>query len=210
MTGSVSPVTPIDTVVFDIGYVLLDWDPRYLYRKIFVDPGEMEHFLAHVCTPAWNLLQDSGRPWADAEAEAIARDPGSAAEIRAYRTRWHEMIPGQVAASVACLDALHARGVALYAITNFAADTFAEARLRFPFLNLFRAVIVSGEERMLKPDPRIYRLLADRHGVDLSRSLFIDDSEKNIAGARAVGMATHHFTTPAELRRALVAHGFPV
>jgi 2-haloacid dehalogenase len=200
----------IDTVVFDIGCVLLDWDPRYLYRKIFADPEAMERFLAEVCTPAWNVQQDGGRPWADAEAEAIARHPTLAAEIRAFRARWHEMIPGAVEASVACLEALHARGVPLYAITNFAADTFAESRARFAFLERFRGVVVSGEERLLKPDVGIYRRLAERYGVDLSRALFIDDSLKNVEGARAAGMAAHHFTTPAAMRQALAAHGFAI
>jgi 2-haloacid dehalogenase len=198
----------IDTVVFDIGKVLLDWDPRHLYRGLIPEAAEMERFLAEVCTGAWNLEQDRGRPWEEAIAERIALFPRHAALIRAFRARWHEMIPGEVPGTMALLEALRARGVPLYAITNFAADTFAEAAERFPVLREgFRDVVVSGRERLVKPDPAIYRLLLERNGLAAARCLFIDDSEGNVRGAEAVGMRAHHFRDAATLAAELRATG---
>lgn len=206
-----SPTQPIDTVVFDVGLVLLEWDPRHLYRKIFPDDAEkMEWFLTEVCPSSWNLEQDRGRPWEEAIAEAVSRHPAYEAEIRAYRARWNEMVPGAIEGSVALLETLSAAGVPLFAITNFASDTFVEARARFDLFKHFRGIVVSGDEKVLKPDPRIYHILAERHDVDLTRSIFIDDSEKNVIGARAVGMAAHHFTSPTELAADLRARGFAV
>lgn len=206
-----SHAQPIDTVVFDVGMVLLEWDPRYLYRKIFVgDEAKMEWFLAEVCPNSWNVEQDRGRPWEEALAEAIGRHPTYAAEIRAYRERWSEMVPGAIEDTVTILEALAAANVPLYAITNFASDTFAEALARFDFFKRFQGIVVSGDEKVLKPDPRIFHTLAERHGVDLTRSIFIDDSVKNVVGAEAVGMAAHHFTSPAGLAADLRARGFQV
>lgn len=196
--------------VFDIGNVLIDWDPRHLYRSIFADPARMEWFLAEVCTSEWNLEQDRGRPFAEAVAERIALFPDLAAEIRAFDERWHDMVPGAIAGSVELLEALRAGGVPLFAITNFSAEKFALARQRFDFLNGFEGVVVSGEERVLKPAPAIYRTLLDRHGLVAGDCLFIDDSLKNVEGARAVGMHGHHFTSPAELAVELRRYGFPV
>jgi 2-haloacid dehalogenase len=194
----------IDTVVFDVGNVLIQWDPRHLYRKLIPDGAEMERFLAEVCTDAWNLEQDRGRSWAEAIAERVPLFPRHEALIRAYSERWHEMVPGEVPGSVALLEALRGRGVPLYAITNFSVEKFAEAQARFPFLRGFRDAVVSGTERLVKPDPAIYRLLLDRNGLEAERCLFIDDSEKNVRGAEAVGMRAHHFreaaTLEAELR----------
>jgi 2-haloacid dehalogenase len=197
----------LTTIVFDIGGVLLDWDPRHLYRKIFADPVEMEWFLTEVCPPAWNLEQDRGRPWPEAEAEAIARHPNSAAQIRAFRARWPEMIAGPITGTVALLNDLHARGMPIYAITNFAADTLVVARQLYPFLNDFRGVIVSGSERMLKPDPRIFQLLAHRYQLDLTCSVFLDDNPVNCAAARNLGMTAIHFTSPAAARADLQRTG---
>jgi 2-haloacid dehalogenase len=194
-----------DTVVFDFGGVLLDWDPRHLYRKLFDDPARMEWFLAEVCSPAWNLAQDGGRSWADAEAEAIARHPAEAELIRAYRSRWHEMIAGPIAGTVALLEDLAAAGVPLYGITNFAADTCRETIARNPFFGHFKGIVISGEVNLLKPDPRIFHRLADDHGVELTRAVFIDDVEKNCAGARRVGMAAIRFVSPAQTRADLAA-----
>jgi 2-haloacid dehalogenase len=204
-----NPAGAVDTVVFDLGGVLIDWDPRYLYRKIFVDdPATMEWFLETVCPGSWNVEQDRGRPWDEAIAEATARHPDRAAEIAAYRARWHEMISGPIHDTVAILERLHSDGVPLYAITNWAGDTFAETRERYEFLSLFRGIIVSGDLRMLKPDPEIFHALRDQYGVDLTRSVFIDDSAKNVVGARAVGMQALHFTSPAGLATDLAALGF--
>lgn len=194
-------------VVFDLGMVLIEWDPRHLFRKVFADAARMEWFLAEVCSPAWNLEQDEGRSWEDAIAEAIARHPDWEREIRLYRSRWMEMVPGAIVGSVAILEELHGRGAPLYAITNWNGETFRETRDRFPFLSLFKDIVVSGDEKLLKPEPEIFHLLARRNGLDLGHSIFIDDSLKNVKGAEAAGMKGHHFTSPEALRSALRTHG---
>lgn len=194
-------------IVFDLGMVLIEWDPRHLYRKVFDDASEMEWFLAEVCHGAWNLEQDKGRSFDEAVAEATARHPAHAREIAMYRDRWMEMVPGAIQGSVNILEALHRKGTPLYAITNWNGDTFRQTRARFPFLELFRDIVVSGDEKLLKPEPEIFHLLARRNSLDLAHSLFIDDSLKNVHGAEAVGMKGHHFTSPEGLRRALETHG---
>jgi 2-haloacid dehalogenase len=194
-------------VVFDLGMVLIEWDPRHLYRKVFTDPARMEWFLANVCTPAWNLAQDGGRSFDDGVAEATAQHPEYAAEIAMFRDRWMEMVPGAIDGSVAILEELHAKGAALYAITNWNSDTFHATRGRFAFLNRFRDIVVSGDEKLIKPDPEIFHLLAKRASIDLNHSIFIDDSLKNVKGAEAVGMTGHHFTSPESLRAELLRLG---
>ncbi len=206
MTPTLKPTT----VVFDVGNVLVDWDPRHLYRKVFADTARMDLFLSEVCHPAWNLAQDAGRPWPEAEREAIARHPDLAPEIRAYRARWHEMLSGDIPESVAILEELAAKRVPLYAITNFAADTFAETCARFPFFRHFQGIVVSGTEKLIKPDARIYQLLATRYDLDLSACVFIDDSAKNCIGARAAGMHAIDFVGAGDARQRLHAHGFPL
>ncbi|MEM1382929.1 MAG: HAD family phosphatase [Pseudomonadota bacterium] len=199
------------TVVFDVGNVLIRWDPRLLFRKIFDDAAAMDSFLAEVTPPAWNVEQDRGRSWADAVAETVARHPEHEVAIRAWDTRWQEMVPGPIAGSVAILDALHRRAVPLYAITNFSAEKWAETRERFPFLKeRFRDTVVSAHERLLKPDPAIYRCLLERNGLAAADCIFIDDSPKNVEGARAVGMEAVQFTGPEALAEALRGYGLPV
>lgn len=190
-------------IVFDIGNVLLHWDPRALYRKIFATEAEVDWFLAHVCTPEWNAEQDRGRSFEDAVAEATARHPDHAAAIAAYHLRWPETLTHVIDGTVEILDALNHNGVALYAITNWNGDKFRETRGRFSFLGHFRDIVVSGDERLIKPDPAIYRLLLDRNGLAAADCLFIDDSLKNVDGAKAVGMHTHHFISPERLRQTL-------
>ena len=194
-------------IVFDLGKVVVQWDPRHLYRKVFAADEEMEWFLAEVCHGAWNLEQDRGRSFAEAVQEATARHPGYAREIAMYDRRWAEMVPGAIAGTVAIIEELDALGVPLFAITNWNGDKFRETRARFPVLARFRDIVVSGDEMLLKPDPEIFKLFAQRNGVRLADSLFIDDSLKNVKGAEAVGMTAHHFTTPGKLRAALVEHG---
>lgn len=194
-------------VVFDLGNVLLHWDPRHLYRKIFDDEQEMEWFLREVCHPDWNLEQDRGRSFADAVAEATARHPDYADEIAAYHHRWHETLPHAIAGTVEILEELNARATPLYAITNWSGEKFHETRPRFPFLAHFRDIVVSGDERMIKPDAGIYRLLLDRNGLAAPTCLFVDDNAHNVDGARAVGMQGHHFVSPKSLRADLAARG---
>jgi 2-haloacid dehalogenase len=194
-------------IVFDLGMVLIDWDPRHLYRKVFTDPARMEWFLAHVCHGDWNLEQDRGRSFDDGVVEATGRFPDYANEIAMYRDRWSEMVAGAIDGSVAILEELHRKGVPLYAVTNWNGETFHATQKRFPFLDLFRDIVVSGDETVIKPDPAIFHILAKRNAIDLSKSMFIDDSLKNVLGAEAVGMTGHHFTSPESLRVALVGHG---
>jgi 2-haloacid dehalogenase len=177
----------VDAVVFDVGNVLIEWDPRHLYRRIFDDAERMEWFLTHVCSPDWNARQDAGRPWDEAIAELVERFPGFEGEIRAFRERWHEMVPGTVEGMPELFAALGRAGVPRYAITNFSSSTFAETRQRFAFLTEFVAVAVSGELGLCKPDAAIYRWLIDRCGLTPSRTVFVDDSAANVDAARRLG-----------------------
>ena len=194
-------------VVFDIGNVLVHWEPRALYRKIFATEDEVEWFITHVCNSDWNIEQDRGRSFAEGVAELTARFPQHAEAIAAYDLRWHETVLGPIDGTVAILEELAARGTALYAITNFNQHKFRESAARFPFLRLFRDTVVSGDERLLKPDPAIYRVLLTRNGLAAGDCVFIDDSEKNVKGAEAVGMTGIHFTTPDALRAELAKLG---
>jgi 2-haloacid dehalogenase len=196
--------------VFDIGNVLLDWDPRHLYRKIFPDAERMEWFLREVCTSAWNLEQDRGRSFADAVAERIAHYPDLAEEIRAYDERWLETVKRPISGSVAMLESLRRNGIRTYAITNFSAEKFRVAVEAFPFLGGFDGVVVSADEKLLKPDAAIYRVLLERYQLSAADCLFIDDVLANVEAARAVGMHGHHFRDEEGLAQDLRRHGFPV
>ena len=192
-------------VVFDLGGVLIDWDPRHLYRKLLADEAAVEEFLATVCTPEWNAELDRGRPFAEGVAELVERHPEHAAAIAAYHERWPEMVAGDLPGTVEVLAELRAAGVPLYALTNWSAETFAITRGRFEFLEWFDGLLVSGEERVTKPDPAIFQLLLDRFGLDPTATVFVDDSEANVAAARRLGFDAIGFTGHEELRRELVA-----
>jgi 2-haloacid dehalogenase len=191
-------------IVFDIGNVLVRWDPRFLFTQYFDDEEKMEWFLAHVCNDAWNLEQDRGRSFAEAVKLAIAQHPDHAEAIAAYDARWHEMIPHAIEGTVAIFKELVERDAPVYAITNWNGDKFREAKQRFPFLYEFRDIVVSGDEKLIKPDPAIFQLLLGRNGLEAANCLFIDDSLKNVRGAEAIGMKAHHFTSPESLRKMLV------
>jgi 2-haloacid dehalogenase len=197
----------VKAVVFDLGGVLIDWDPRYLYRKLLADEAEVEEFLATICTPEWNAEQDRGRPFAEAVAELSERHPAHAANIAAFHERWPEMLGGDVPGTAELLAELRATGVPLYALTNWSAETFALARERFEFLDWFDGLLVSGEERIVKPDPAIFQLLLDRFGLDAGATLFVDDSEANVAAAAALGFDAVRFRDPDRLRRDLAERG---
>ena len=201
-----------DILVFDIGNVLIGWDPRNLYRQLFEGRlDEMEWFLANVCTGDWNLEQDRGREFADGVQLLLNEHPEHLhALIRAYDERWIEMLSGAIPGSVALLERLHAQGVPLYAITNWNQHKFREARAIHGFLERFRGIVVSGEERLLKPDAAIYHVLCQRYGLRPEQCIFIDDSEKNVAGARAIGMHGLQFHSPERLAADLQARGFPL
>jgi len=194
-------------VVFDIGQVLLHWEPRALYRKIFADESEMEAFLRDVCPPAWNVELDRGQSFAEGVAEATQRHPHHAEKIAAYDTRWAEMLTHAIQGSVDILEELHQRGTPLYAITNWNGDKFRQTRELHAFLGRFRDIVLSGDEKLIKPDAAIYHVLLARNSLAAADCLFIDDSAKNVAGAQAVGMQAHHFTTPDALRQELARRG---
>jgi 2-haloacid dehalogenase len=194
-------------VVWDLGGVLIEWDPRNLYRSVFDDEAEMEWFLAEVCHPDWNETQDAGRPFAEGIAEAVARHPGYRSQIEAFHARWTEMLGGEVAGSTAVLDELVARDVPVFALTNWSAETFPLARDRFPFLDRFGGIVVSGEEGTRKPHPEIFTILCQRYGLEPATTLFVDDSLRNVRAAAEQGFHVHHFTTASDLRTALVDLG---
>ncbi|MBM3569941.1 MAG: HAD family phosphatase [Alphaproteobacteria bacterium] len=194
-------------IVFDLGGVLIDWNPRHLYRKIFADPAEMERFLSEVCHGAWNVEQDAGRPWDEAIAEATARAPHYAAEIAAFRGRWPEMLAGPIAGTVAILEELRASGRPLYALSNWSAETFPIAQDLYPFLGWFRDIVVSGQEKIVKPDARIFEIMIRRGGLDPRRTVFVDDSAANVAAAAKLGFDALRFVSPEALRRDLAARG---
>jgi len=199
----------INTIIFDLGGVLIDWNPRHLYRTIFGDDhAAMEWFLANVCTQEWNLQQDAGRPWQEAVAEAQARHPNHAVHIRAYWERWEETLGGAIEGTVALLNELRSKPVRLLALTNWSAETFPIGRQRFPFLDWFEGIVVSGAEKQVKPDCAIYELLLQRYRVDPERAVFIDDSAANVEGARRAGLHAIHFRDPPALRQELAALGF--
>lgn len=200
-------VTRFDTVVFDLGGVLVDWNPRYLYRPLFEDEAAMERFLAEVCTSQWNERQDEGRPWAEAIAELSARFPQHASLIAAYRERWYDMLSGPIAPSVAILEALHERGVPLYALTNWSQETFPMARQRFTFMDAFIDIMVSGEERLIKPDPVIFQRMLQRFELDPERTIYIDDAPRNVAAAARLGMHALQFRDASTLRDELCRAG---
>jgi 2-haloacid dehalogenase len=197
-------------VVFDLGGVLLDWDPRHLYRRLIPDEAEMERFLRDVVSAAWNLEHDRGRSFAEGVALLTREHPDHADLIAAFHERWPEMLGGAIAGSVEILAELRASGARLLALTNWSAETWPIGRATFPFLAWFEAVIVSGEERLVKPDPAIFRILVDRHGLDPARTVFIDDLPANVAAASSLGFRAIRFTDAAALRRDLAAEGLPV
>lgn len=195
-------------VVFDFGGVLIEWNPRHLFRKIFgPDEAAMERFLTHVCSATWNLMQDAGRTFDEGVAELSARFPDQAELIAAYHHRWDEMVPHDFADSVEVLEDLKAAGVPLYGITNFSVEKFALARRRFPFFRHFDGIVVSGEVRLIKPDPAIFLHFLERHGLAAAECVFIDDSPVNVAAARRLGFHGVDFTGAADLRDRLNAWG---
>jgi 2-haloacid dehalogenase len=207
VTGAPTPTA----VVFDLGGVLIDWDPRYLYRTLFDgDDAAMEAFLSEVVTQEWNGHQDAGRPWSEAIEVLAAKHPERRDLIAAFWERWPEMLGGALDDTVAILAELRAAGVRVYALSNWSAETFPRARPRFPFLDWFDGIVISGEVKLVKPDPRIFSHLLETHGLAADRTVFVDDSETNVAAAVALGMIGIHFDGAEALRRELRSLGLPV
>jgi 2-haloacid dehalogenase len=188
-------------VVFDLGGVLLDWNPRHLYRKMFDDEDAMERFLSEVCTMEWHHAHDLGVPAEQTAAPLIAAHPEHAAHIRAWTERSEEMLSGPIDGSVEILRDLRAAGLPCYALTNMETWTYPGRRERYPFLRWFDGTVVSGFEGVAKPDPRVFELLLDRFGLAAADTLLIDDSPVNVRAARELGMQALEFESPAKLRR---------
>ncbi|MGE0633601.1 MAG: HAD family hydrolase [Pseudobdellovibrionaceae bacterium] len=198
----------IKNVVFDLGNVLIRWDPRNLYRKIFSDPKEMELFLTTVCTANWNESTDYARSFDDAIAEILPRYPHYERQILDYKTRWEEMLGGQIDETAEILMTLKRRGTyRLFALSNWSKETFPIAQQKFTFLKEFDGLVVSGYVGMMKPDPLIFKHLCEAHGLVPEESFFIDDVQKNIEAAAGLGFQTHHFHNPARLRADLIERG---
>ncbi len=187
-------MTEIRHIVFDIGRVLVHYDPDLPFSRLIPDAAERKWFFDNVCTSAWNIEQDRGRSWEEAEAEIIPLYPDHAENIRNFRRHWHEMVPHAYDDSVALMEKLIDAGHDVTLLTNWAADTFVEARQRFPFLEKPRGVTVSGEILAIKPDRAIYDHHVKAFGIEPSAALFIDDSQKNVDGAKAAGWQAVLFT----------------
>jgi 2-haloacid dehalogenase len=196
----------IRTVVFDLGGVLFDWNPRHLFRKLIADESAMENFLTEVVSREWHERQDAGYSCAAATRERQALFPQHAELIAAFYSRFDEMIAGAIDGTVDILTALRQRKIPLFALTNWPADTFHVSR-NHAFMSHFEGVVVSGYEGVMKPDPRIFRILLDRYGIEPQSTLFIDDVARNVAAAEAQGLVGHVFTSPAALRQDLSARG---
>lgn len=195
------------TVIFDIGGVLIDWNPKHLYSKLLQDEAAIEAFLGEIGFDEWNRRLDAGGLWEPAIAELVARHPHHRALIEAAHHRWHEMLPGDIPGTVAVLERLSEQGVPLYAITNYSTEKWVETRARFPFFKHFRDIVVSGDEKMLKPDLAIFHLCLQRNGLAADGCVFIDDVPRNVAGAKSAGIDAILFETPEKLADDLTARG---
>jgi 2-haloacid dehalogenase/putative hydrolase of the HAD superfamily len=194
-------------VVWDFGNVIVRWNPRTLYEKIFQEPAEVDRFLTHVCTMDWHMATDRGVPFAENVAALARKHPEHAPAIRAWHERWWEMFSGAISETEAAIEALHARGVPQYGLSNISTETLDGAYAMSPAFARLKDAIISGREGVVKPDPAIYRLACERFGHAPQDMLFIDDSAANIEAARALGFHVHHFVDPADLRPTLERHG---
>ncbi len=194
----------INTIIFDLGNVLIQWDPYLLYRKLFENDDEITYFLENICTMQWNEEQDAGRSIQQGTDILIAQFPEYEANIRAYYSRWEDMLGGAIEETVEQFKALKVGGkYKLYALTNWSAETFPIALTKYDFLNWFDGIVVSGAEGIRKPAPQFYQLLLDRYQVKTNEALFIDDNYRNILAARAMGIRSIHFTSPMHLAQEL-------
>ena len=195
------------TLLWDIGNVIVRWNPRTLYAKIFPDPVECDRFLSCVCTMEWHLAHDRGVSFEDNRIDLIARFPEHEAEITAWGDRWWEMFSGVIPETEAAIEALHARGVLQFGLSNISRHVIEGTKAMSPAFECLRGIVVSGDEGLIKPDPAIYRLACDRFGFEPADVFFVDDGERNIAAAAALGFDTHHFTDPTALLPALEKRG---
>jgi 2-haloacid dehalogenase len=192
-------------VVWDVGHVLYDWDPRHLYAKLIPEPERLQWFLSQVVTKDWHYQHDAGRPLAEMVRELVAQHPAERQLIELYGPRWLETIPGPIPGTHAIVEELAEAGVPLFGITNFGAELWAMFRPTAPLFNLFADIIVSGEERLMKPDPAIWALAERRFGLGPEEMLLIDDNPANVAGASRAGWHVHHFVNASGVRATLAA-----
>ncbi|HYB87037.1 MAG TPA: HAD family phosphatase [Streptosporangiaceae bacterium] len=204
------PGPEITAVVFDLGGVLLDWDPRHLYRRLFADPAEMEEFLARVCTPDWHRAHDLGEDVTQSCHRLARQHPGHQDMIMAWVDHEDQMAAGQIDEAVDVLAELKAGGVRCLALSNMEPATFAARRARFAFMGWFDGLVISGIEGVAKPDPRIFQILLGRYRLEPAATVFIDDSPGNVAAARDLGMIGLRYTSPGGLRDRLRSLGLPV
>lgn len=199
------------SVIFDVGHVLYDWDPRVLYRRLIPDDEALDVFLRDICTREWHFQHDMGRAFADTSAELTARFPDHAALIATWGPRFSEQIPGPMPGMPELVGDLDSAGVPLFAITNFSHEFFPPFRAQeATMFDRFRDIVVSGEERLMKPDAAIYHLALERFGLAAQDAVFVDDRQANVDGAAAVGMHALLFTGAERLRADLRALGFAI
>jgi 2-haloacid dehalogenase/putative hydrolase of the HAD superfamily len=194
-------------LLWDFGNVIVRWDPRTLYAKIFKEPADLDRFLSHVCTMDWHTAHDAGVTFAENRARLLPQHPEYAEAIHAWESRWWEMFSGAIPETEAAIEALHARGVPQYGLSNISHETLAGTMRLSPAFDRLAGVVASGVDGVAKPDPAIFELVCDRFGLAPQDVLFVDDSAKNIAAAQALGFDVHHFNDPAALRPALEARG---
>ena len=196
----------IKNVIFDFGGVLIDWNPEYLFRKEFANESDMNWFLENICTPEWNIQQDAGRPLAEATEILQIEHPEHKEMIELYYGRWEEMLGGIIEDNVRVLDLLKEK-YPLYGLTNWSAETIPIAYSRYDFFNYLEGIVVSGDEKLIKPDPKLYQVLLDRYRLKANESLFIDDNFHNIETARQMGFHTIHFTDNMDLEKVVKEMG---
>ena len=197
----------VTTVVFDFGGVVVDWNMRHLFGQVFDSADEMETFLAEVLTPAENLRCDLGPPLAEVVADLADRHPEHRLPLEAWRDRWIETIPGEIAGTAQLIDDLLDQSYRVLGLSNFSSETFPWCRERFEVFDRFEDIVISGEAGVAKPDPQIYELLCERNGIEPADAVFLDDSIVNVDGALAIGMAAFHFTDAQQARRDLARLG---
>ncbi|WP_158825993.1 HAD family hydrolase [Mucilaginibacter lacusdianchii] len=201
----------INTIIFDLGAVLIDWNPNYLYDKIFTDIEERNQFLANICTPAWNEEQDAGRTLAEGTELLVQQFPEHEENIRAFYGRWEEMLGGVIDGTVEIFKELKESGkYKIYALTNWSHETFEIAKGKYDFLGWFDGIVVSGEEKTRKPFPEFYQILLDRYQVKPQEAVFIDDNYRNVVAGERMGINSIHFTSALELTEELRKHGVTV
>lgn len=198
----------VTTIIFDLGGVLIDWNPGYVFDNLIIDEEKRKHFFENICTPEWNEEQDAGRSLADATQLLVDRHPEWREYIEAYYGRWEEMLGGPIHDTVEIFKELKESGkYKLYALTNWSAETFPRALALYDFLHWFDGRLVSGEEKTRKPFPEIYQLILDRFGIKKEEAIFIDDNLRNAEAAEKFGLPTIRFTNAAQLRGELQQRG---